>query len=89
MLSYIQCNLVILHVWFFVNLLILLEITRKKKVGVRKFFLYVTISAQTHYTLSTYGGVGYKHTKPKFAVIKFPVQTIAQTQTTNTFPEKK
>ena len=29
------------------------------KVGVQWLFLYVTISAQTHYTLSTYGGVGY------------------------------
>ena len=40
---------------------VILSRTVYLKVGVRKFFLYVTISAQTHYTLSTYGGVGYKN----------------------------
>ena len=38
---------------------VILSRTVYLKVGVRKFFLYVTISAQTHFTFSTYGGVGY------------------------------
>ena len=31
------------------------------KLGVQWLFLHVAISAQTHYNLSTYGGVGYKN----------------------------